>query len=491
MPTRSLPDDPSLTQLKLQAKELQRAHRAGSRAAAARIVAHHPDRKHESPESVLAAPLRLAAAQLVLAREYGFPSWAALKHRVETGARVAAIRPHPRFAEALAALDAGDVDGLRSLLAEDSSLVHARTNLEPPYHYFTAATLLHHVAGNPWRETKLPDNIVDIARLLLEAGADVDATTLGPNSGTTMGLLVTGKQASDRGFTAPLMDLLLEHGATLDVHGPGALAGSLTNHAPAAAEKMIELGAQVDLFAAAALGRMDLLRALFDADGRLRALPRLRGSTLSERDAIGLAALFAYVREQPAALDFLLAHDGNLDMTGVNNGTLLHRAAWAGDLGMVRKLVALGADIGNRDNPFVATPLSWAQHNQQQEVFDWLRAHCAIDLHDAVSFDLREHVEARLHEDPTAVNALRDQWDIPRCAPLHWAAWPQIEDIAGTHDHEIPQREALVTILLDAGADPNLVAGNGCTPLDVARAGGAAGIIALIEERGGVGAADL
>ena len=65
---------------------------------------------------------------------------------------------------------------------------------------------------------------------------------------------------------------------------------------------------------------------------------------------------------------------------------------------MVKRLVAKGADIGNRDNPFNSTPLSWAQHNKRQDVFDWLRAHCAIDLHDAVCFDLREHVEARLHE---------------------------------------------------------------------------------------------
>ena len=42
MPTRSLPPHPDLGQLKLQARELQRGHAAGSRAAAARILAHHP-----------------------------------------------------------------------------------------------------------------------------------------------------------------------------------------------------------------------------------------------------------------------------------------------------------------------------------------------------------------------------------------------------------------------------------------------------------------
>jgi ankyrin repeat protein len=191
------------------------------------------------------------------------------------------------------------------------------------------------------------------------------------------------------------------------------------------------------------------------------------------------------------AVDYLLEMDGNWNMTGVNNGTLLHRAAWGGDLEMVRRLIARGADIGNRDNPFVATPLSWAQHNRQQHVFDWMRSHCAIDLHDAVSFDLREHVLARLDEEPASVNRRTDHWDIPQAAPLHWASWLHYEDVDGTHSHDPARREELVRLLLDRGADPNAVAGNGLTPLDIARASGAHGIAALLESRGGRSAADL
>ena len=151
--------------------------------------------------------------------------------------------------------------------------------------------------------------------------------TLGPNGGTTMGLVITSKQASDAGVSGPLMDLLLERGATLDLKKPGALDAPLANHAPRAAERMIELGAKADILAAAALGRMDLLRAAFDDEGRLRSRPRGRGKTMTERDAIGLAMLFAYVREQREAVDFLLEKDGNWNMIGVNNGTALHRAA--------------------------------------------------------------------------------------------------------------------------------------------------------------------
>ena len=117
---------------------------------------------------------------------------------------------------------------------------------------------------------------------------------------------------------------------------------------------------------------------------------------------------------QREAVDFLLEKDGNWDMIGVNNGAVLHRAAFGGDLEMVQRLVAKGADISNRDNPFNSTPLGWADHNKQADVVQWLRAHCAIDLHDAVSFGFREHVEARLREDPASVNTRIDHWDIPQ-----------------------------------------------------------------------------
>ena len=225
MPTRSLPPRPDLSQLKLQARELHRALGDGHVSAAARVAASHPRFKGQPLSAILDAPPALADAQLVLAREYGFHTWSELKRRVDLGSRIDRVRPHPRFAEALEAFDAGDVVRLKALLASDPSLVHARTNLDPPYGYFTGATLLHHVAGNPGRDRPLPANVVDEARVLLLAGADPHAQTLGPSpssstssvGSSTMGLVVTSKQASDMDVSGPLIDLLRERTASTSI----------------------------------------------------------------------------------------------------------------------------------------------------------------------------------------------------------------------------------------------------------------------------------
>ena len=80
--TSSLPRSPSLEQLRRRAKELLRALRAGDAEAEARLAASG----HRQPPR----PVKLADAQLVIAREHGFASWPRLRACVE---RVAAHGP--------------------------------------------------------------------------------------------------------------------------------------------------------------------------------------------------------------------------------------------------------------------------------------------------------------------------------------------------------------------------------------------------------------
>lgn len=76
MATASLPQDPDLDQLRNRARELQRAVRRSEPAAVARMSRWHPD-----PPTADRFPL--TAAQLVVARQHGFASWARMRRYVQ------------------------------------------------------------------------------------------------------------------------------------------------------------------------------------------------------------------------------------------------------------------------------------------------------------------------------------------------------------------------------------------------------------------------
>ena len=77
-PIASLPARPSLENLANQAKSLLRSVRAQDEAGVARIVRSHPRFTGQALSNFALAPVRLADAQLVVAREHGFPSWPGL-----------------------------------------------------------------------------------------------------------------------------------------------------------------------------------------------------------------------------------------------------------------------------------------------------------------------------------------------------------------------------------------------------------------------------
>jgi ankyrin repeat protein len=85
--TQPLPANPSLENLKKQAKTLQKAWSAGGSDAIARIRAAHPQYGGLSDEQLRAIKPRLTDCQLVLAREAGFDSWPQLKVTVQAANR--------------------------------------------------------------------------------------------------------------------------------------------------------------------------------------------------------------------------------------------------------------------------------------------------------------------------------------------------------------------------------------------------------------------
>lgn len=77
-----LPERPHLDIPKREARELLADWRAAKPEALERIRARHPKFKETADAALAAAVFKLADAQLVLAREYGLPTWAALKSRI-------------------------------------------------------------------------------------------------------------------------------------------------------------------------------------------------------------------------------------------------------------------------------------------------------------------------------------------------------------------------------------------------------------------------
>src|SRR5947207_11162320 len=81
MPARSLPTDPSLENLRKQAKALLRSVRDGDWQTLGAVREFHP----RGDEAL--GGFSLADAQLVVARGYGFESWPKLKQHLETPSR--------------------------------------------------------------------------------------------------------------------------------------------------------------------------------------------------------------------------------------------------------------------------------------------------------------------------------------------------------------------------------------------------------------------
>ena len=114
-----LPARPNLEMQQKRAKELLRAAWAGDADALIRIRALHP-------KPPAADALVLADAQLVVARGYGFESWAAMKRKIDSLTKT----PVEQF---VSALHAGDVERVRELLECHAEV---RAAINEPISYF-------------------------------------------------------------------------------------------------------------------------------------------------------------------------------------------------------------------------------------------------------------------------------------------------------------------------------------------------------------------
>jgi ankyrin repeat protein len=267
----ALPVRPSLEFLKKSAKQQVAAHRRQGRT------------------------ISLAAAQLALARKYGFQSWRKLKAHVELLEGAAA---------AVAAVSSGDTKTLKRLLRQNSGLANTRID--------DKRTLLHVATDWPGH---FPNNTETITELVA-SGADVNAEFAGHHSETPLHWAASSDDVD-------VIDVLLDHGANIEA--PGSVIGGGTPLSDAvgfgqwkAARRLVERGAQTTLWQAAALGLKDRVDKYFTA------VPR------PTPDEITNAFWCACHGGQKVVAEFLLGRGADLNWVGHDGLTPLDAATRSG-----------------------------------------------------------------------------------------------------------------------------------------------------------------
>jgi ankyrin repeat protein len=402
-----LPPRPNLERYRKLAKSLVKASKSGEENAIgdwadhwirAVAKAYKPrwidgwiDQVEEFARRKLAEKGSLTSAQFVIARSHGFESWPRFSKHLEALSQKASSAS--RFEAAADAIVTGDIAALKRLLREDPRLIHAKSTREHD------STLLHYTSANgveSYRQ-KTPKNIVKITQLLLDAGAEVDAISNVYGDGcTTLGLAATSVHPEQAGVQEPLLQLLLDHGAKLD---QSPIAGNrhsivmacIANGRPNAAEFLANRGAHLDLAGAAALGRLDLVKSLFDekqltkaflnacAQGRNSVVEFLleKGPDLSAHSGDGQTALhYACIGGHPETVKLLLPHNPPLELKNVYGGTMLGQTLWSAAHGgdpnvyieIIEALIAAGAKLPELHVPVNKRIDEWlAKHGSRAE----------------------------------------------------------------------------------------------------------------------------
>jgi ankyrin repeat protein len=404
-----LPQRPHLDQYKKLAKELARAGKSGDEAAILEwsqrwvktlirrsglaITKHLPVRAESWIKQIAAFARRelvdkqaasLTKAQFVIARSHGFESWPTFAKHIENLAK--SDSPISQFEAAADAIVSGDIAMLKRLLRNNPKLARERSSREH------GARLLHYVAANGvegYRQ-KTPKNIVEIANLLLDAGADIDATCDVYGGGaTTLGLVATSVHPANAGVMNDLLGLLLDRGASLEPrgtagHGHGILFACFANGQPGAARYLASRGARMDFVSAAALDRLEEVQQLFHRDGtRKKSLSKAlmqegfryatgygatrvveflldRGADIAEHTGDGQTAThYAVFFGHADTLKVLLRHHPPLEARNAHGGTVLGQALWSAAHGgdqdalaqSIELLIAAGAKVPERHVP--------------------------------------------------------------------------------------------------------------------------------------------
>jgi len=261
----------------------------------------------------------------------------------------------PLFREAVDAIDSGDISTLTRLLNQHSRLVSQRLDV-PEEGYFQHPYLLWFIADNPIRHEKLPANIVEITRLIMEKVREHAPETFQQQINYACGLTATGRIPKECGVQIELINLFIDAGVS-----PGDGIGELAHGNIEAAEHFIKRGGKLTLPATVGLGwRDDMIRLVQTAT----------------RNEMQLALLVAAFFGKADVIYFLIKKGVDVNARPDNfhgfhsHASALHHAVYSGSLESVKLLVEAGAKLDATDRIYHGTPLGWAMYMQTEEGYD-------------------------------------------------------------------------------------------------------------------------
>ncbi|QKJ32315.1 ankyrin repeat domain-containing protein [Mucilaginibacter mali] len=256
------------------------------------------------------------------------------------------------FLQAVNALDAGRLNELQSLVAQHPYLLRDRLITPDEEGYFKDPYLVWFVADNPIRNEKLPSNIVEVTRFLVDAVKREAPDTWQQQLTYTLGLVATGRIPRESGKQIAMMDVLINAGAT-----PGGGMGAIAHGNIDAANHLLDRGGKITLPAAMILGRKaDVDRLLNKATGN------------EKLTALTAAAFYGKADMVKHLLDLGVDPNGysSQDTGFHSHATPLHQAIYSTSLDAVKLLVEAGASLTATDKAYNGTPLGWAMYMQTE-----------------------------------------------------------------------------------------------------------------------------
>lgn len=445
MTVHPLPERPDMDQLRRRAKDLRNAGRRGDPDALARLARHRP----------AGAPVTLAAAQLVVAREHGCASWPQLKATVEErlmdrdqraralvvasvsgrldrAARLVGADPSLPTDSIWTAAVLGEAAHVRALLAREPSLA-VRADPESGW------TPLLVVCNSRWHQVdpRRGPGLCEVAEVLLDAGASPD-TAVGrtPELGHCSALYAAAGLANH----PELARLLLGRGADPDT--------------PAA------------LYHAAFLRDHVCLRLLLDHGARAEGPDALAAAiSVDDAEAVRLLLDAGVDAAQPLPAEALGESYAPLPPIGAVRAAVELQCG----IDLVALLAARGADPDARGQDGRSAYRLAVRHGRT-DVVELLGSHGAVT--DATPVD--RFLGACVRADRAA-------------AERHLAAHPALLDELTGEDHRAITHaadhgdDAAVRLMLDLGFPLNAPVGDdGASPLHAAAGAGAAGLVAFL-----------